>query len=114
VYNRALQEVVLVYVEDHPISFARVEKITPDHKPGWYHLKMLFLQLPMQVVTWILRDSYIDGAEFTMGGKRMRLETVVCPKDPHEATEKEEKPAKPALSNTATGAVISLADRKKK
>jgi hypothetical protein len=27
----------------------------------------------------ILRDSYIDGAEYTMGGKMMRIEKIICP-----------------------------------
>lgn len=118
VYKRALQEVVLLHVEDQPVCFARVEKITPDHKPGWYHIKLLLLQLPYQVLTWILRDAYIDGAEFTMGGKRMRLENVICPEDETpEAPVKDPKPraavsdGPPVPASNAT--VINFADRKK-
>lgn len=106
----------MIHVEDHPISFARVEKITPDHKPGWYHVKLLFLQIPLRVVTWILRDIYIDGAEFTMGGQRMRLAKVVCPRDAADP-ESPNRPAEngPVMAQTTTpsGTVISLADRKK-
>ena len=47
-----------------------------------YHVKLLLLQMPPQVVTWILRDVYIGGTEFTMNGKRMRLEKVVVPDEP--------------------------------
>lgn len=72
-------DVVLVYLEDQPVFFARIEDILPDHKKDWYHIKLLILQVPMQTVTWILRDAYINGSEFTMGGKRMRLEKVEAP-----------------------------------
>ena len=69
-------DVVLVYYQDYPSVFARIESIEPDIKKGWYHTTLLLLTIPVQPVTWILRDSYIDGAPFTMGGKPMRLEEV--------------------------------------
>ena len=72
-------DLVLIYFEDKPMSFARVEDILPDSKPGWFHIKLLMLQVPLQVVSWILRDAYIEGDEFTMNGNRMRLEKVVSP-----------------------------------
>lgn len=102
-------DVVLIYLEDQPISFARIEEISPDAKKDWYHVKMLMLQLPLQVATWILRDIYIDGREFTMGGKRVRLEQVVCPEEPDLPEEKKEVPEK-----SDPRKVISLADLKKK
>ena len=102
-------DVVLIYLEDQPISFARIEEISPDVKKEWYHVKMLMLQVPLQVATWILRDIYIDGQEFTMGGKRVRLEPVVCPKEPDIPNGKQKKPEK-----LDAGKVISLADLKKK
>ena len=102
-------DVVLIYLEDQPISFARIEDISPDVKKDWYHVKILMLQLPLQVAIWILRDIYIDGQEFTMGGKRVRLEPVVCPKETDPSRDKQKKPEKPD-----TGKVISLADLKKK
>ena len=77
-------DLVLIYFEDNPLSFARIESILPDSKPDWYHVKLLMLQVPLQVVTWILRDAYIDGESFTMGGKAMRLEPVVCPEAPED------------------------------
>jgi len=101
-------DVVLIYLEDQPISFARIEDISPDVKKDWYHVKILMLQLPLQVATWILRDIYIDGQEFTMGGKRVRLEPVVCPKEPDPFGDKQKKPEKPD-----NGKVISLLDLKK-
>jgi hypothetical protein len=72
-------DIVLIYLDNAPLSFARIEGILPDSKPDWYHVKLLLLQVPLQVVTWILRDAYINGGEFTMNGKHMRLEKIVCP-----------------------------------
>ncbi len=75
----AVNDIVLIYLEDKPVSFARVESIFPDHKKDWFQIKLLMLQLPLQVVTWILKDDYINGTQFHMNGQRMRLEKVVCP-----------------------------------
>ncbi len=74
-------DIVLVYYEDMPFSYARVESILPDAKRDWYHIKLLLFQVPLETVTWILKDTYINGDEFTMGGKRMRLEKIVAPYD---------------------------------
>jgi hypothetical protein len=69
-------EIVLIYYQDQPTVFARVEAIEPDIKKDWYQISLLMLTLPTRSVTWILRESYIDGAPFTMGGTPMRFETV--------------------------------------
>jgi hypothetical protein len=69
-------DVLLIYHENNPTVFARVEDISPDIKKNWYHITLLLLTLPTQMVTWILKDIYIEGEEFTMGGKPMRLEPV--------------------------------------
>ena len=104
-------DIVLIYFEDKPLAFARIEEIEPDHKPNWYHVRLL-LQMPVQVVTWILRDAYIDGGEFTMNGKRMRLEKVQVPE---EAAAPEALPEPKASARDSAGAkVISLADLKKR
>lgn len=104
-----VNDIVLVYMNDQPLSFARIESIEPDVKRGWYHAKLLLLQLPLQVVTWILRDVYIDGEPFTMDGKPMRLERVVCPEE--EVEPDQESVEKPEFKD---GKVISLVDLKKK
>lgn len=108
-------EIVLIHFEDQPLSFARIEQILPDHKPGWYHVKLLMLQIPLQVVTWILRDRYITGDEFTMNGKRMRLERVVCPPDPpaEDEDQKEDAEQKPGAEPKGKATVISLKDKRK-
>ncbi len=78
------KDIVLIYIENIPVSFARIESIIADSKKDWYHTKLLFLQIPLQVVTWILKDAYINGEEFSMGGKKMRLELVKCPEEDQE------------------------------
>ncbi len=103
-------DVVLIHFEDQPLAFARIENIYADSKKDWYHVKILLLQVPLQVVTWILRDIYISGAEFTMNGKRMRIEKVVCPQEPEIEEEKKEE----GLKKSTGQKVISLADLKKK
>ena len=102
-------DIVLIYLEDEPVVFARIEHISPDVKKDWYNVKLLMLHVPLQVTTWILRDIYINGQAFTMGGKRVRLEQVVCPKDPDPPEKKQEILEKPSSRK-----VISLADLKKK
>ena len=108
-------DLVLIYFEDNPLSFARIESILPDSKPDWYHVKLLLLQIPPQLVTWILRDVYISGTEFTMNGKHMRLEKVVVPDDetsPDLIDKKDETDEHGEEAGKAQ--VISLKDIKKK
>jgi hypothetical protein len=104
------KDLVLIYFEDKPLAFARIESILPDNKRDWYHVKLLMLQIPPQVVTWILRDVYINGGEFTMNGKRMRLEKVAVPSEPPTPPERQH-PARG--KGGGEGKVISLADLKK-
>ena len=106
-------DLVLIHMEDTPIIFARIENIEPDIKPDWYHVKLLMLQIPPAPVTWILRSAYIDGAEFTMGGKRMRLELVICP-DSKDDDMKNKTEEKDNSAKNGTGKVISLANLKKR
>jgi hypothetical protein len=108
-------DLVLIYFEDNPLSFARVESILPDSKPDWYHVKLLLLQMPLQLVTWILRDVYISGTEFTMNGKRMRLEKVVVPDDQKSAEliDNQDEMDEPGEA-VGKAKVISLKDIKKK
>ena len=111
-----INDIVLVYFEDSPLVFARIEDIHPDVKPDWYQVKLLLLQVPVQVVTWILREAYIDGAEFTMNSKKMRLEKIVAPEAAEEGApaEKQTPLKKPAAGKTEGAKVIALSDLKKK
>lgn len=105
-------DLVLIHHEDRPVLFARIEEILPDAKPDWYHVKLLLLQVPPQLVTWILRDIYIDGQEFTMNGQRMRLENVASPAKAAPTPESEAPPSSPPPAGG--GRVISLSNLKKK
>ena len=108
-------DLVLVTVEDTPAFFARIECIGPDVKPHWYQVTLLVLQVPVVEVTWILREEYLSGASFTMGGKKVVIELVVAPtkQPPPELDDKSERETseKPSL-DAETGKVISLFDRK--
>ena len=102
-------DIVLIYMEEQPLAFARVETILPDSKPDWYHITLLLLQIPLQMTTWILKDVYINGDTFTMNGKKMRLEKVEAP----EPREQEEETMQPIEKSPAKDNIISLKDFKK-
>jgi hypothetical protein len=108
-------DLVLIYLEDKPLAFARIERIWPDSKRDWYHVRLLLLQIPLQVVTWILKDVYVNGSEFTMNGKRMRLEKIESPVEPETSDSPGDKETKKETSRKDKGAkVISLEDLKRK
>ena len=114
-----VNDLILIHLEDQPLAYARVEDIEPDVKKNWFRIKLLVLQIPPAVVTWILRDSYIDGEEYTMGGKRMRLEKVVVPELSERREERSSMPPETEKSNrdpeksAEKSKVVSFADLKK-
>ncbi|MFC1877178.1 hypothetical protein ACFL2E_07910 [Thermodesulfobacteriota bacterium] len=108
----AENDIVLIYYEENPLVFARIESILPDARPDWYHVKVLLLQVPPQVVTWILRDVYINGETFTMDGKQMRLE-LVEPPEPELEISKKDPSAQKDLKSETKSSVISLKDFKR-
>jgi hypothetical protein len=118
-------DIILIYFEGKPLAFARIEEILPNSKPSWYHVKLLMLQVPVHTITWILRDSYINGAEFTMNGKKIRIEHVVCPDDIDDISADQIDQKASQAQNIESGGsektktlegakVISFADIKKK
>ena len=111
-------DLVLIYFEDKPLTFARIESILPNSKKNWYHVKLLLLQMPLQVVTWILRDVYINGTAFTMNGKKMRLEKVESPTEQQTIDSPENLKTGLAQKERATtdksAKVIRLDDLKRK
>ncbi len=115
-----INDVVLIYLEDSPVSFARVESIQPDHKKDWFQITLLLLQIPLQEATWILKDNYINGEEFHMNGKKMRMETVKNPKNTHDISSdmkpvpQKQEQAPSETKKQASGRIISFADLKKK
>jgi hypothetical protein len=104
-------DIVLIYKENKPVVYARVEEISADVKPQWWQLRLLILHPPAQEVTWILREEYIDGSEFTMGGDPLRLERLGPPKAARreEAAPPEEKDGKPGKGGEK---VVSLSSRR--
>lgn len=98
-------ELVLVYVEDKPAFYGRVEAITADVKKKWWRVKFLFLTMPPQVTTWIIDDDQIRGADFTMGGTPIRIEKVHIPA---EAPEPDQPPEEEEGSARKTARVLSL------
>ncbi|HYC22781.1 MAG TPA: hypothetical protein VEI94_08755 [Candidatus Bathyarchaeia archaeon] len=69
-------DIVLIHVQGRAASFARVEAVRPHDRRGWYYCDLLVLAVPPQAVSWILERAQIDGADFTMGGRPVRIERM--------------------------------------
>ncbi len=109
----ACNDLVLVEIDNKPAFYARIEDISPDAKLGWWQVKLLVLTRPCQIYTWILEESQINGAQFTMGGTPVRLEKVVSPLS-RENTICDSMPAKRTEENKKGACkVVSFPDRKK-
>ncbi len=109
-------DIVLIYLESSPLTYARIDTITPDAKKDWYHVGLTLLQFPLQTVTWILKNEYINGEQFQMGGKKMKLELI--PPAPAFETGKEkageENENTEDQSDTAKSNIVSFASFKNK
>ena len=106
-----IHDLVLAHIDNKPAFYARIEEITPDVKPGWWKVKLLVLTVPLQSYTWILDDSQVNGAPFTMGETPIMLEKVVSPEPPVKPLSSVGKGSKGA--SRKGGNVVSLFDRKK-
>jgi hypothetical protein len=106
-------DLVLVHIDNKPAFYARIEEILADVKAGWWQVKLLVLTHPYQIYTWILDDSQINGAPFTMGGIPVVLEKVISPvtETDHEGSPQTEDT--PGSSKKKGGNVVKLSDRKK-
>lgn len=105
-------DVVLIYYEEQPAFFARIEDITADRKRDWYQVRLLVLQFPLTEATWILRGEYINGEAFTMNGRGIRIEKVVGP----GKAERENLPSESDVKEKdahVNDKVISIFDRKR-
>jgi hypothetical protein len=94
-------DVVLVYYQDKPAVYARIESVEQDMKKDWYQVTLLLLTIPAQRVTWILREEYFNGTPFTMGGNSMLIEEVKRVKtevrfEDDEKTDDKDSRSKPA------------------
>ncbi len=105
-------DLVLVYQEEQPAFFARIEDISADSKPGWYQVKFVVLQVPVAEHVWILREGYISGETFTMNGVRIRIEKVSEALGPGRET-LPPKSRSDKQDATADHKVISIFDRKR-
>jgi len=79
-----INDLVLVHLDRQPGFYARINDISPDVKRGWYQVELLVLSLPPQTVVWILEGTHLQGEEFTMGGRPVKL-THIPPKTPPPA-----------------------------
>jgi hypothetical protein len=110
----AINDLVLIHIDNKPGFYARLEDISPDVKPGWWQVKLLALSFPLQIFTWILDGNQIDGDPFTMGGTPVRIDKVVAPVEEKDSDDSEDKPGPAAVKRQKTGTkVVSLAERKK-
>ncbi|MEQ8222019.1 MAG: hypothetical protein ABRQ37_06925 [Candidatus Eremiobacterota bacterium] len=97
--STTVNDLILVYIEENPAFFGRIEDITPDIKPGWWHVHIMVLSIPPRMISWILEDVQIQGKGFTMGGIPIRLEKVPSPYKEEDKGKEED------------GKVISLGER---
>ena len=107
----AINDLVLVHIDEKPAFYARIEDVEPDSKPGWWQVSLLVLTVPLQQFTWILDEFQLEGAAFTMGGTPVRLDPVVLPE---AAVAAAPPPGNGRPSGSGGGKVVSLADRRKK
>jgi len=112
----AINDIVLVHVDNKPGFYARIEDISPDVKPGWWQVRLLVLTFPLQVFTWTLDEFQLEFAPFTMGGTPIRLEPVVSPvEEERQQQGQQELEERKRLRQEGVGSkVVSLADRRKK
>ncbi len=72
-------EVILIYMHEKPVFFARIESVKPDVKKNWWKMTFTILTLPLQSMTWTLDNDQMRGSSYTMGGNPMRIERVDAP-----------------------------------
>ncbi len=106
-------DLVLVNIDNRPAFYARIEDILPDVKPGWWQIKLLVLTHPCQIYTWILEESQINRAPFTMGGTPVVLEKLVSPLAREEKNLDAQLEKNAEEGKKAGGKVVAFPDRKK-
>jgi hypothetical protein len=110
-----IHDLVCIYIDSKPAFFARIEEIVADVKPGWWQVRLLILTHPLQIFTWILEESQINGAPFTMGGTPVYLDKIVSPVLPLAEESPDSVPQTVRLDEVRKGPakVVSLKDRMK-
>jgi len=109
-------DIVLIHVDNKPGFYARIEELTADVKPGWWQVRLMVFTFPLQMFTWILDESQLVGAAFTMGGTPIRMERIVSPVEQEQVQREEEEKEQRERAGQHPGnpKVISLSDRRKK
>lgn len=69
-------EVILIHLDGSPAYFARVDRIEPDVKDGWWKLEFLLLTLPAERITWVIDESHMTGAQFMIGETLIWIEQI--------------------------------------
>ena len=90
-------------------------RLQPTSSPAGGRFGFCFCRVPTQEVVWILREEYINGDAFTMGGDPMRLERIAPwqeknqPPEPAEEDNGQVAETKPKDK----GKVVVLSERKR-
>jgi uncharacterized ferritin-like protein (DUF455 family) len=71
-----INDLVLVHLGHKPAFYARINDINLDVKRGWYQVELQMLCLPSQTLVWIMEETHLQGEEFTMGGRPVKLELI--------------------------------------
>ncbi len=110
---RKMGDLVLIYYMGKPTVYARIEKIEPDIKEGWYQVDLLVLSIPAQIVRWILKEEYINGATFTMGGVPLRLGEIEISNLEDKLADTQQPQNKKSFKEQHSSKVIDLKNFKK-
>jgi len=98
-------DVCLIYVNDIPNGFIRINEIEPDEKDGWHVVTFVSLEIPIKITTWKLDDSHVRGELIYMNGVPIRIQVFPMPKSKKVEKNKE-------VSDQPKAKVISMADWK--
>ena len=100
-------EVLLVFFQNEPAFFIRIENILADKKRGWWHVQFITLTLPINEMSWILNNDHIRGGEFTMQDNPVHLERVLGSQSTSTNYSKD-RPDKPGKEEPKHGNIISM------
>jgi len=97
-------EVILIYIQEEPAFFARVEEVTADVKKGWWRMTFTILSIPLDTQSWLLDDDQMRGQAFTMNKVPVRIERVEKPASlkQEQPQPKKEKPGDDGESNVVS------------
>ena len=90
-----INDVILIFQNNTPQMFAIVKEIKPDIKKDWWIITLQPLLIEnsegklVPTISWILRTSYLLGADFTMNGIPMFLRVVNTTKEENQIKEED-------------------------